>query len=99
MRYVLTSRRWLKDYNLSDQNLIGRSHYEVFPEIPERWKESHRRCLAGALETCEEDPLVRLDGTVDWIRWEVRPWYIASGKIGGVIMVTAVITAGKQAQD
>ncbi len=77
MRYILTSLRWLKDYNLGEQNIIGRSHYEVFPEISQRWKEIHQRCLAGAVETCEQDPFPRLDGTLDWVRWEVRPWYSA----------------------
>ncbi len=99
MRYVLTSRRWLKDYNVGEQNIIGRSHYEVFPEITERWKEIHRRCLAGAVETCEEDPFLRLDGKVDWIRWEVRPWYAARDEIGGIIMFTEVITDRKRAEE
>src|SRR5262249_36348473 len=98
LRYVLTSRQWLKDYNLGDQNIIGRSHYEVFPEIPERWKAVHQRCLAGAVESCDEDLFLRRDGTTDWIRWEARPWYAASGEIGGIIMFTEVITARKQAE-
>ncbi len=99
MRYLLTSRRWLKDYQLGEQNIIGRSHYEVFPEITERWREIHRRCLAGAVETCEQDPFPRLDGSVDWVRWEVRPWYATGGEIGGIIMFTEVITERRRAEE
>ena len=99
IRYVLASRRWLKDYRLGDQNIIGRSHYEVFPEVPQRWKDIHQRCLAGAVETCEEECFPRLDGTTDWIRWEVRPWHHAHGDIGGIIMFTEVITERKRAEE
>jgi PAS domain S-box-containing protein len=99
MRYIVASRRYLIDYRLPDQDLTGRSHYEVFPEIPKRWKEIHQRCLQGAVEKMEEDPFPREDGTLDWVRWEIRPWYEEAGRIGGVILFSEVITERKQIQD
>jgi len=97
MRYLQASDRWLVDYGLWGQDIIGRSHYEVFPDIPDRWKEIHRRCLAGEVQTCDEDPFERAAGGTEWLKWEVRPWLGADGAIGGMIMLTEVITAKKQA--
>ena len=99
MRYLIYSPRWLTDYKLGDQDLVGRSHYEVFPESPERWKEVHRRCLAGAVEVHDDDSFVRTDGSTDWLRWEVRPWRNARNEIGGIIMFTEVITERKRAEE
>jgi len=98
MRYMHASDRWLTDYKLTGQDIIGRSHYDVFPEIPERWKDVHRRVLAGAVERCDEDPFPRADGTTDWLRWVVQPWRDADGAVGGVIMFTQVITERKRAE-
>lgn len=92
MRYIATSRRWLIDYNLGEMEIVGKSHYEVFPEITQEWKDIHQRCLKGAIEKNEEDSFTRLDGRTDWLRWEIRPWHKASGEIGGIIMFTEVIT-------
>ena len=65
LNYIAVSRRWLTDYRLGERNIVGLSHYEVFPEIPESWKEIHRRCLAGTVEKHEEDAFPR-DGRRRW---------------------------------
>ena len=42
LRYVAVSRRWIQDYRVGRQDLIGRHHYDVFPEIrtPVAWRKN-----------------------------------------------------------
>ncbi|MBH8561147.1 PAS domain S-box protein [Nostoc sp. CENA67] len=97
MRYLATSRKWLEDHNLTD-DIIGRSHYEVFPDIPQKWKQIHQQCLAGEVAQCDADPFPQADGSFKWVRWSVRPWYTAGGEIGGVMMFSENITERQQAE-
>ncbi len=98
MKYQVASRRWMEVYQLGEQNILGRSHYDVFPEMSEAWKAVHQRCLNGATEKCEEDAFVRADGVTHWIRWEIRPWHRADGNIGGIIIFSEDISARKHAE-
>jgi len=99
MRYLVVSRQWLIDYHLEDQAVIGRSHYEVFPEISAAWREVHQRCLAGAVEKAEADLFERADGSRQWLRWEVRPWFDSEGGIGGIVMFTQDITQRRELEE
>jgi len=101
LRYVAVSRRWLEDYRLGEQNIIGKHHYDVFPEIRamEEWQAIHQRCLAGAVEKRDEQRFVRADGSENWLRWEVRPWQDETGTIGGIIMFTEDITQRKDTEN
>ena len=98
MRYLFASKRWLRDRRIELQDVVGKNHYEAYPTA-ERWREVHRRCLAGATESCEEDPVPQPDGSIDWIRWEVRPWYDAAGVVSGIILISETITERKRANE
>jgi len=99
MRYLSCSRRWLSDYGLEDRDLLGLSHYEVFPEMPESWKHAHQRGLAGEVLHADEDRFFRPDGSAQWLRWEIRPWHEASGSVGGIVIFTEDITYRKQVEE
>ncbi|WP_111309511.1 PAS domain S-box protein [Confluentibacter sediminis] len=92
MVYMAVSQRWIKDYKMQGQQIIGCSHYDIFPEIGEDWKEKHRECLNGAIDRCDKYPFRRADGSVQWIYWDVRPWYNFEGQVGGLLMHTGDIT-------
>jgi PAS domain S-box-containing protein len=96
LRYLAVSQRYLCDYKIEGQEVVGRGHYEVFPEISERWRAIHQRCLAGAVEKSDGDPFPRADGRTDWVRWEIRPWRDAAGAVGGLILLSEVITEQRE---
>ncbi|MDA3790646.1 MAG: PAS domain S-box protein [Desulfobacula sp.] len=98
-KYVYVSKRYLKDYKVKDQNIIGKHHYEVFPDLPQKWREVHQRSLAGEVLRAEEDPYYREDGSIDWTCWECRPWYESDGSIGGIIIYTEVINERKKVEE
>jgi diguanylate cyclase (GGDEF)-like protein/PAS domain S-box-containing protein len=98
MCYVAASRRWIAEYDLAGHEIIGRSHYDFAGDIPERWKEAHRRGLAGEGSKCDEDPFDRPDGTVQWIRWEVVPWRESDGSVGGIILFAEDITRQRETE-
>ncbi|MGV8992123.1 MAG: PAS domain S-box protein [Thiobacillus sp.] len=92
MRYLVVSRRWLTDYQLDRSDILGHSHYEIFPDISERWKAIHRRGMDGELVQTDKDLFERADGSVQWLRWEVRPWFAADSEVGGIVIFSEDIT-------
>ncbi len=98
MRYLAVSRRWAEDHGIDAREVVGRSHYEVNPEVPERWKETHRRGLAGETQQVEVDRYDRADGAIEWIRWQITPWRADDGSVGGIVLFYEDITGRKRAE-
>ena len=98
MRYLAYSDRWASDYHVEAQgDLRGRSHYDVFPDISDEWKVNHHQhALAGGTVKSDLEPFEREDGTTQYLRYEVRPWYRGDA-VGGIVMLTEDLTGQVEA--
>lgn len=99
MRYLATSQRWVAEYGRGHSDLIGKSHYEIHPDIPDAWRNVHQRGFAGETVTADEDLWVLGNGTELWLNWSVTPWRTVTGAIGGIIISAEDITERKRASD
>jgi PAS domain S-box-containing protein len=98
MRYLAASQRWIDHVCHGERDVIGRWHYEVNPEIPEHWRDAHRRGLAGKKTGADREPVQGRDGSTVWVRWEVCPWRDFEGTIGGITVLGEVLTAIVEAE-
>lgn len=93
MNYIAHSRQWAQSYAAQiSGDLIGLNHYELFPEIPEKLKESHQKALSGKIVCEKADLFVWVDGQVHYNDWEVKPWYNNTNQIGGIVITAVDVT-------
>jgi len=93
IKYLAVSRRWLEEYRLTGQDIIGKSHYEIFPSISDEWKRTHQLCLEGEVFSKDEEKWRPPGFDHDqFLKWEVRPWYHFDKSVGGIMMFTQDIT-------
>jgi len=97
MNYLMCSEKWMSEFKVK-QDIIGKSHYEVFPQASRKYIESYKECLNGKSIHIEEDLFYHLNGQEDYIRWEFQPWYELEGLIGGIIIFAEIITERKSAE-
>ena len=94
VEYLVASQKWYQDYGLDiDQTILGKSHYEIFPDIPQHWKDIHSLVIeTGVAKSNDAEEFPRENGKSMWMRWQVSPWFTPDGKVGGMIMSTEDIT-------
>lgn len=92
MCYLAASVGWKKDYLANESDLIGKNHYKLYPDVPERWREIHRKGLSGITQHNHCDLFLRDNGQVHWIDWSLMPWHDENGEIGGIIIYANEIT-------
>lgn len=93
MRYMLANSRWIEDFKLGDVEVLGRSHYELFPMLHPGWRGVYERALRGQVVKCDRDAMMP-NGRQMFYRWEVRPWRQADTRIGGIMISCSQLQAG-----
>ncbi|MFN3827340.1 MAG: response regulator [Micavibrio sp.] len=99
MRYINVSKKWYEDFNLPTGKIIGKSHFETFPDMPEHWQGIIKDCLQGKSAETREEKILLKNGQSMWMQWAVRPWYDNNQEVGGIIMFTDIITERKEAEE
>jgi PAS domain S-box-containing protein len=93
MKYLAVSNRWLEEYRITGQEIVGLSHYTVFPNISRKWKDFHQRCLKGEVISTAEEKWRPLGWEEDqYLKSEIRPWYLFDDVVGGIMLFTQDIT-------
>ena len=102
MRYVEASAKWCREYGLVRSEIIGKSHYDVFPNLPARWKEAHRKGLSGEALTEDNDSFIDARNKEHRLRWAIKPWgdpgAASRAASGGIIIFTEDVTEQHQLQ-
>ncbi len=99
MRYIAVNRDWQVHHAPDGQSVLGRCHYDVYPDMKPEWRAAHQRGLAGQATKVEQERVALPDGSAIWLRWEVQPWYEAPGTVGGVVLFVEDVTARVQSEE
>lgn len=98
MRYILHSKRWLFNFGLTE-SLVGQVHYDVFPNLPEKFISAHQKGLEGESHPRTVDCFIKSNGDEMWVRWELHPWFDDANNVGGIIIFSEDVSAEKQVSD
>ncbi len=94
MKYITVSNKWYGHNRIEGQSIIGKSHYDVLPQVKKRkdWLSIHKRVLAGEELSKGKDQFTRIDNSEVWISWTAIPWHNVDGEIGGMILYVSDIS-------
>ncbi|MEH6998817.1 MAG: ATP-binding protein [Limnobacter sp.] len=93
MNYVAASSRWVQTFaNGHKGSLVGKNHYDVVPNLHERWHQALRAGLAGESISATADPWTTRDGQTIWLDWAIEPWLRPDGHRGGIILMCKDVT-------
>jgi two-component system CheB/CheR fusion protein len=92
MQAIQVSQRWLDDVGMTRDQVVGRNHYDCFPNLPQHWEELFRRGLAGESLSGREENYFTPDGKKHCVDWQIAPWGDVGATTGGILISSHDVT-------
>lgn len=93
LQIILASDVWLGRYNLIREETIGKTLPEIFHQLPDRLMELFQNCLlSGGSYGSENEEMQLMDGSLQNLRWNIKPWFNEDGSVGGIMVISDIIT-------
>jgi len=99
LRYLAVSQRWLDDFDLDGQRLLGRDFLPTLDGLDAVWAERLRTALNGQIIRIAAEAYPAHGTRVRWIRWAARAWHTPQGETGGVVLFAEDMTEQITARD
>lgn len=96
MQYLIANMPWRKAFGIGESGFVGKSHFDLFSEVSERWSQLCEKCLGEMDEQLGEELVEWADGAMDWVRWTMTPWLFEGGEAGGIVVCAQSITSEKR---
>lgn len=93
---LAASSEWLKAHRLIREDVQGKCVFDVQPSLREFWEPVFNDVLEGKVRKNEGQEFLTDSGSKFWLDWEIRPWFISEGKIGGGVLTFNDITEKKK---
>lgn len=74
MCYIAVTHQWTKTFDVGEADIIGTSHYALFPQHGPSWQRIHNACLNGQSGQWQEPDCQLPNGQVVAAQWSIRPW-------------------------
>ena len=98
-RVQYASPAWIKSRGLEGEEVIGRTLFELRPDIFEPWRQGIFFCMDGNSRSIERVPFPDNEGGMGWAKVELAPWMDIDGQVGGLIISSYDITHIVEALD
>jgi PAS domain S-box-containing protein len=91
-RLLYASPPWIQARGLEGQEVIGKTLFELRPDMFELWRPGIEHCLLGNERSVERLQIPKAGGGTEWVRVQLKPWFEADGAVGGLIITSYEIT-------